>query len=95
VAASVLAGVGGMILFLGSFFGLVALLGIGGFLIPALVISLIGTLMLVAAWRMWRANKVRFEERIEKEKDRLLCDYCGGQNAEGELRCDFCGAPLR
>jgi tRNA(Ile2) C34 agmatinyltransferase TiaS len=51
--------------------------------------------MMLVAWRMWNGVKEvrRLEER--KERDRLLCDYCGGMNAEGDLRCRFCGAPLR
>jgi hypothetical protein len=91
----VLAGVGGMLLFLGFFFGLIAAIGIGGFLIPALAILTIGGLMILAAWRIWRKKQVHHEVKAEKEMQRLLCDYCGGQNAEGDLQCRFCGAPLR
>jgi len=95
VSVLVLASVGGMIFFLGSFFGLIALLGVAGFLIPALVICSIGALMMVAGWLSWRKDQHHHGAAIEKEKERLLCDYCGGMNAEGELQCRFCGAPLR
>lgn len=95
VSTLVLAGVGGMLLFMGSFFGLIAAIGIGGFLIPALVVMAVGSLMIIAAWRVWRKDRAHHEKRMEKEMQRLLCDYCGGQNAEGDLQCRFCGAPLR
>ncbi len=95
VSALVLLGTGGMVLFMGSFFGLVALLGVGGFLVPALVISGLGALMMVVGWRIWRKNRHSHELSVQKEKERLLCDYCGGMNDEGDLQCRFCGAPLR
>jgi len=95
VSTLVLAGVGGMLLFMGSFFGLIAALGVGGFFIPALGVLAIGSLMILAAWRIWRKKQVHHEEKVEKEIQRLLCDYCGGQNAEGDLQCRSCGAPLR
>jgi len=95
VTAIVLAAVGGMLLFVGSFFGLVANLGIGGFLIPALVILVIGALLVATGYRICRRTRAGHEERVRNERERLVCDYCGGQNAEGELECQFCGAPLR
>jgi hypothetical protein len=95
VSALVLAGVGGMLLFMGFFFGLVASLGVGGFLIPALGILAMGALMMLAAWRIWKSTRVHHEEKLERERDRLLCDYCGGLNMEGDVQCRFCGAPLR
>jgi len=95
VSAIVLASVGGMLLFMGLFFGLVAGLGVGGFVIPALGIIIVGALMMLAGLIIWRRDRAIHQERIEKERDRLLCDYCGGQNAEGDLKCRFCGAPLR
>lgn len=95
VLALVLVGIGAMFLFMGSAFLLVAGIAMSGFLIPAIAILSIGALMTLLAWRIWRKNRVRHEKKWEKEMDRLLCDYCGGQNAEGELQCRFCGAPLR
>lgn len=95
VSAIVLVAVGGMLLFMGFFFGLVVSLGVGGFLIPALGISVVGGLMALAGYRIWKRTRVHLEEKTEKEKERLLCDYCGGRNAEGSLECQFCGAPLR
>jgi hypothetical protein len=95
VSAIVLASVGGMLLFLGLFFLLIAGLGVGGFLIPALAVTAIAVIMMLSAWNIWRKIGVRNEERQQKERDRLLCDYCGGMNAEGDLQCRFCGAPLR
>ena len=52
-------------------------------------------LMVLAGWRIWRSTRVAHQNMVERERDRLLCDYCGGQNADGDLRCRFCGAPLR
>jgi len=95
VSAIVLASVGGMLLFMGLFFLLVAGLGVGGFLVPALAVITIAIMMMLVAWNIWRKTRVRHEEREQKEQDRLLCDYCGGMNAEGDLQCRFCGAPLR
>lgn len=95
VSAIVLASVGGMLLFMGSFFLLVAGLGVGGFLIPALAVIAIAAMMMLAAWNIWRKVRVRHEEQELKEKDRLHCDYCNGMNAEDDLQCRFCGAPLR
>jgi len=95
VSAVVLAAVGGMLLFMGFFFGLVASLGVGGFVIPALGILAVGGLMVIAGYRIWKRTRVHLEEKVEKEKERLLCDYCGGRNADGSLECQFCGAPLR
>jgi hypothetical protein len=95
VTAIVLAAVGVMLLLMGSFFGLVAGLGIGGFLIPALVILVIGALMVATGYRVWKKAEAGREESLRNERERLVCDYCGGQNAEGELECQFCGAPLR
>lgn len=95
VTAIVLTAVGGMLLFMGSSFGLVAGLGIGGFLIPALVILTVGALMVATGYRIWRKTRTGYEESMRNERERLVCDYCGGQNAEGELECQFCGAPLR
>jgi hypothetical protein len=95
VSAIVLVAVGGMLLFMGFFFGLVASLGVGGFLIPALGILVAGSLMVLASYRIWKGTRVHLEEKAEKEKERLLCDYCGGRNTEGSLECQFCGAPLR
>lgn len=95
VSTLVLASVGGMLLFMGFFFGLVAALGVGGFFIPAMGVLAVGSLMILAAWSIWRKKLVHHEEKVEKEMQRLLCDYCGGQNAEGDLQCRFCGAPLR
>jgi hypothetical protein len=51
--------------------------------------------MMLSAWNIWRKIRVRQEEREKEERQRLLCDYCGGMNAEGDLQCRFCGAPLR
>ena len=95
VSAIALASVGGMLLFMGLFFLLIAGLGVGGFLIPALAVSAVASLMMLSAWNTWRKLRVRHEERQKEEKERLLCDYCGGMNAEGDLQCRFCGAPLR
>ena len=95
VSAIVLASVGGMLLFMGLFFLLIAGLGVGGFLIPALAVIAVASLMMLSAWNTWRKLRVRHEERQKEEKERLLCDYCGGMNAEGDLQCRFCGAPLR
>lgn len=95
VSAIVLAAVGGMLLFMGFFFGLVASLGVGGFLVPALGILLVGGLMVIAGYRIWKRTRAHHEEKMEKEKERLLCDYCGGQNVDGATQCQFCGAPLR
>lgn len=95
VSAIVLAAVGGMLLFMGSFFLLVAGLGVGGFLIPALAVIAVAVIMMLFAWNIWKKVRVRHEERESQERERLLCDYCGGMNAEGDLRCRSCGAPLR
>ncbi len=95
ISAIVLASVGGMLLFMGLFFLLVAGLGVGGFLIPSLAVIAVASLMMLSAWNTWRKLRVRHEERQKKEEQRLLCDYCGGMNAEGDLQCRFCGAPLR
>ena len=95
VSAIVLASVGGMLLFMGLFFLLVAGLGVGGFLIPALAVIAVAVTMMLSAWNIWRKIRVRHEEREKEERQRLLCDYCGGMNAEGDLQCRFCGAPLR
>lgn len=95
VSAIVLASVGGMLLFMGSFFLLVAGLGVAGFLIPALAVIGVAVVMMLFAWNIWKRTRVRHEEREKEERQRLLCDYCGGMNAEGELQCRFCGAPLR
>lgn len=95
ISAIVLASVGGMLLFMGLFFLLIAGLGVTGFLIPALAIVAVASLMMLSAWNTWRKIRVRHEERQQEEKERLLCDYCGGMNAEGDLQCRFCGAPLR
>lgn len=95
VSAIVLASVGGMLLFMGLFFLLVAGLGVGGFLIPSLAVIAVAVIMMLAAWNIWRKIRVHHEELQKEEKDRLLCDYCGGMNAEGDLQCRFCGAPLR
>ncbi len=94
-SAIVLAAVGGMLLFLGLFFGLVAGLGIGGFIIPALGTVTLGAIMMMVGWNIWRKTRIHHQKEVERERDRLLCDYCGGQNAEGDLKCRFCGAPLR
>ncbi|HNX47004.1 MAG TPA: hypothetical protein PLC39_00575 [Methanomassiliicoccales archaeon] len=93
--AIILASVGGMILFMGLFFLLVAGLGVDGFLVPALVVIAVAVLMMLSAWFIWRKTRVSHEDRLRKNEERLLCDYCGGMNAEGDLRCRFCGAPLR
>ncbi|MHC1681265.1 MAG: hypothetical protein AB9860_08535 [Methanomassiliicoccales archaeon] len=95
VSAIVLASVGGMLLFMGLFFLLIAGIGVSGFLIPALAVVGVASLMMLSAWNTWRKIKVRHEEKQQEEKERLLCDYCGGLNAEGDLQCRFCGAPLR
>jgi|GEM_PF-1214190 len=95
VSVIVLASVGGMLLFMGLFFLLVAGLGVGGFLVPALAVIAIAAIMMLSAWNMWRKTKDHHEERRLEEKERLLCDYCGGMNADGDLQCRFCGAPLR
>lgn len=95
VPALVLASVGGMLLFMGLFFGLIAALGVGGFLYPALIICIIACLMMLTAWRMWRTVKEERRREEQREREHLLCDYCGGMNAEGDLKCRFCGAPLR
>ncbi|HIH76427.1 MAG TPA: hypothetical protein HA343_03840 [Methanomassiliicoccales archaeon] len=95
ISAIVLASVGGMLLFMGLFFLLVAGLGVGGFLIPSLAVIAVAAIMMLVAWNIWRKTRALHEERQEEEKDRLLCDYCGGTNAEGDLQCRFCGAPLR
>lgn len=95
ISAIVLASVGGMLLFMGLFFLLVAGLGVSGFLLPALAVIVVASLMMLVAWNIWRKTRVSHEERQQEEKDRLLCDYCGGMNAEGDLQCRFCGAPLR
>jgi len=95
VSAIVLASVGGMLLFMGLFFLLVAGLGVGGFLIPSLAVIAVAVIMMLVAWNIWRRTRAHHEERQKEEKDRLLCDYCGGMNAEGDLQCRFCGAPLR
>jgi hypothetical protein len=95
VSAIVLASVGGMLLFMGLFFLLIAGLGVGGFLIPALAVIAVASLMMLSGWNTWRKLQLRHEKRQKEEKERLLCDYCGGMNAEGDLRCRFCGAPLR
>lgn len=95
VSAIVLASVGGMLLFMGLFFLLIAGLGVGGFLIPSLAVIAVAVVMMLSAWNIWRKIRVRQEEREKEEKERLLCDYCGGMNAEGDLQCRFCGAPLR
>lgn len=95
VSAIVLAAVGGMLLFMGSFFLLIAGLGVGGFLIPALAVIAVAVIMMLFAWNIWKKVKVRHEERESQERERLLCDYCGGMNAKGDLRCRSCGAPLR
>lgn len=95
VSTVVLAAVGGMLLFMGFFFALIASLGVGGFLIPSLGILAVGGLMVFVGYRIWKRTRAHHEQKMEKEKDRLICDYCGGQNAEGDLQCQFCGAPLR
>ncbi len=95
LSAIVLASVGGMLLFMGLFFLLIAGLGVGGFLIPSLAVIAVAVVMMLVAWNIWRKTRVRQEEREKEEKERLLCDYCGGMNAEGDLQCRFCGAPLR
>ncbi len=95
ISAIVLASVGGMLLFIGLFFLLVAGLGVGGFLIPSLAVIAVAIIMMLVAWNVWRKIRVRHEERQQEENERLLCDYCGGMNAEGDLQCRFCGAPLR
>jgi len=95
VSAIVLASVGGMLLFMGLFLLLVAGLGVSGFLVPALAVIAAAAVMVLAAWNIWRKSRAQHEERERKERDRLLCDYCGGMNAEGDLQCRFCGAPLR
>ncbi len=95
VSAIVLASVGGMLLFMGLFFLLVAGMGVSGFTIPALAVCAVAAIMMLVAWNIWRKTRVRHEEREKEEKERLLCDYCGGMNAEGDLQCRFCGAPLR
>jgi membrane protein implicated in regulation of membrane protease activity len=95
VSAIILASVGGMLLFMGLFFLMVAGLGVGGFLIPSLAVIAVAVIMMLVAWNIWRKIRVRHEERQQEEKERLDCDYCGGMNAEGDLQCRFCGAPLR
>ncbi len=95
ISALVLAPVGGMLLFMGLFFLLVAGLGVGGFLIPSLAVIAVAVIMMLVAWNIWRKTRVRHEERQQEEKERLVCDYCGGMNAEGDLQCRSCGAPLR
>jgi len=95
ISAIVLASVGGMLLFMGLFFLLVAGLGVGGFLIPALAVIAVASLMMLTAWNIWRKPRVAHEQKQLEEKERLICDYCGGMNAEGDLQCRFCGAPLR
>ncbi len=95
ISAIVLASVGGLLLFMGSFFLLVAGLGVGGLMVPALAVMVAATIMMLSAWSIWRKTLVRHEVMRRNELDRLQCDYCGGMNAEGDLRCRSCGAPLR
>ncbi|NLX46741.1 MAG: hypothetical protein GXY70_01010 [Euryarchaeota archaeon] len=95
VSAIVLAAVGGMLLFMGLFFLLIAGMSLSGFMVPAIVVIAIASLMMLSAWSIWRKSRERHEEMRSREKERLLCDYCGGMNAEGDLQCRFCGAPLR
>lgn len=95
VTTLVLASVGGMLLFMGLFFLLIAGLGVRGFFVPALGVVTIANIMMLSAWYKWRRSKVRHEELHREESERLFCDYCGGMNAQGELKCRFCGAPLR
>jgi len=95
ISAIVLASVGGMLLFMGLFFLLVAGLGISGFLVPSLAVIAVAVIMMLTAWNIWRKIRVRHEERQKEERERSLCDYCGGMNADGDLQCRFCGAPLR
>lgn len=95
VAAVVLLSVGGMLMFMGLFFLLIASIALGGFLVPALAIMAIAGLMMLAGWKIWRDRRAAHHEMRRQERDRLLCDYCGGMNAEGDLKCRFCGAPLR
>lgn len=95
IPAIILAALGAMLLFMGGFFGLVACLGVGGFVYPSVIVLALGGLMVAIGYRSWTGVRNRHEETVEKERDRLICDYCGGQNAEGEQRCEFCGAPLR
>ncbi len=95
VSAVVLVSVGGMLLFLGLSFLLIAGLGVGGFRIPAALVIAIAAVMMMLGWNVWRRARIARSEREMRERDRLLCDYCGGQNAEGAVQCQFCGAPLR
>ena len=95
VAAVVLLSVGGMLMFMGLFFLLIASIALGGFLVPALAIMAMAGLMMLAGWKIWRDRRAAHHEMQRQERDRLLCDYCGGMNAEGDLKCRFCGAPLR
>ena len=95
VTAVVLMSLGGMLVFMGLFFLLIAGLGIGGFLAPALVVMAIAGVMILAGLKIWKDHRTAHRTMLIKERDRLLCDYCGGQNAEGDLKCRYCGAPLR
>ncbi len=95
VSAVVLVSVGGMLLFLGLSFLLIAGLGIEWFLMPAVLVMVIASMMMLFGWNVWRRVRIARSERERRERDRLLCDYCGGQNAEGAVQCQFCGAPLR
>ncbi len=94
VSAVVLVSVGGMLLFLGLSFLLIVGLGVGGFRIPAALVIAIAAVMMMLGWNVWRRARIARSEREMRERDRLLCDYCGGQNAEGAVQCQFCGAPL-
>lgn len=85
--------------------GIVAAVAESGFWIVVLVLSALGTLLLVIRYAIVRSYErkvekiqsdfqAELEKKRQQDKIKVKCRYCGGLNSQTDEKCGFCGAPL-
>lgn len=94
IAATLMAGIGGLLAFFGLSFGLVAAIAEPGFLIVCLVTCAIAISLFIMAYAARRRQIGEWERAEEIAVASAKCDYCGSQNHIGTNKCESCGAPL-
>lgn len=94
VAPLLLLGLGGMLAFFSFAFWIVAMVAEPGMLYLALGLTLVGVGMMAIGWHLIRGRKAAIKKVQLKRLELAKCEYCGGQNKPGQIKCEFCGAPL-